>query len=70
MGNEPLGSERVNNTRQDKLMPHVDCVNCLYIFHGNKAGADLGGAEAAAASPFQFVRDFFFLKIYNNFIIL
>ena len=35
------------------------------------SGADLGVcAEAAAAPPFQFVRDFFFVKIYNNFIIL
>ena len=71
MGNEPLGSERVTNTRQDKLMPHVDCVNCLYIFHGNKAGEDLGGgAEAAAPPPLSVRQRFFFFKIYNNFTIL
>ena len=62
MGNEPLGSERVTNTRQDKIMPHVDCVNCLYIFHGNKAGADLWGAEAAAAPPFSLSEVFFLSK--------
>ena len=36
------------------------------------SGADLGEAEGAAAPPppFQFVGDLFFVKIYNNFIIL
>ena len=64
MGNEPLGSERVTNTRQDKLMPHVDCVNCLYIFHGNKAGEDLGGGGRGSRGtpPFSSSEIFFFSK--------
>ena len=34
------------------------------------AGADLEGGQGGRGPPFQFVRDFFLVKIYNNFIIL
>ena len=34
------------------------------------SGADLGGAEGAAVPPFSSSEIYFFVKIYNNFIIL
>jgi len=42
----------------------------IYLFYTIETGANLGGGRGRRRPPFQFVRDFFFVKIYNNFIIL
>ena len=57
-------------------MAAVTTKNTRILIDSNKtelfysSGADLGGGRGGRGPPFQFVGDLFFVKIYNNFIIL